>query len=134
MPSCGTGVPYASHTELSSGAVSELRPAAFTAARIFLTSAFLVAIAAPYFESSLDHVLGAQRRDLVLRIAQLLQHLVGVLAEERRAQDFGGAVRHLDRVADGEVLAARRMVDLDDGPRRAERRLLRDLLHRQDRP
>ncbi len=48
--------------------------------------------------------------------------------------DLGRAVGHLDRIADRQVLAARRMIDLDDGAGLAQRRLLGDLLHRQDRP
>ena len=42
-------------------------------------------------------------------------------------------VGELDRVADRQVLAARRVVDLDDGAGVAQRRLLGQLLHRQDR-
>ncbi len=56
-----------------------------------------------------------------------------MLAEQRRALHVGRAVGHLDRIADGQVLAARRVIDLDDGAGLAQRRLLGDLLHRQDR-
>ena len=41
--------------------------------------------------------------------------------------------RHLNGVADGEILAARGMVDLDHGAGLAQGWLLGDLLHRQDR-
>ena len=61
------------------------------------------------------------------------QDFVGVLAKERRTPHVGGRVRQLDRIADGQVPAASRMIDLDDGAGRAQRRLLGDLLHRQDR-
>ena len=40
-PSFGTLMPYASHTCLPSGAVSELRPAALTESRICLTLVLL---------------------------------------------------------------------------------------------
>ncbi len=56
-----------------------------------------------------------------------------MLAKERRARDVGRAVGHLDRIADGQILAALRVVDFDDGARLAQRRLLGDFLHRQDR-
>src|SRR5262249_36216867 len=46
-PSFGTGMPYASQTSLPSGAVSELRPSAFAALRIFLTSVLFFAIVLP---------------------------------------------------------------------------------------
>src|ERR1700758_4497583 len=72
--------------------------------------------------------------DLRLAIAELLaEDFLGVLAEQRRASHFGDRVRHLDGVADGEVFAARGMIDLDHGAGLAQRRLLGDLLHRQDR-
>src|SRR6516225_5787658 len=41
--------------------------------------------------------------------------------------------RRLDGVADGQILAARGVIDLDHGAGLAQRRLLGDLLHRQDR-
>src|SRR5215471_12191447 len=46
-------------------------------------------------------------------LQHLRQDLMGVLAQERRALHLGDAVGKLYRIADGEVLAARRMVDLD---------------------
>ena len=54
--------------------------------------------------------------DLARRELQHLgQDLVGVLAQQRRALHLGDAVGELDRVADRQVLAARRVIDLDDG-------------------
>ncbi len=47
--------------------------------------------------------------------------------------DLGDRVGELDRVADRQILAARRMIDLDHGAGVAQRRLLGQLLHRQDR-
>ena len=44
-PSFGTGMPYASQTSLPSGAVSEVRPSAFTLSRICRTAVLLFAIA-----------------------------------------------------------------------------------------
>src|SRR6266581_2410837 len=82
----------------------------------------------------LDGALGAKRRDLRRVVAQFRKNLLGMLAEQRRTLDLGRAVGELDRVADAEVLAARRVVDLDDGAGLAQRRFLGDLLHRQDRP
>src|SRR5262245_32812325 len=61
------------------------------------------------------------------------QDLFGVLAEQRRPRHLAGRVRHLDWIADGQILAARRMIDLDHRAGRAQRRLLGDLLHGQDR-
>src|SRR5260221_10510888 len=73
--------------------------------------------------------------DLRLAIAELLaEDFLGVLAEQRRASHFGDRVRHLDGVADGKILAALGVIDLDHGAGLAQRRLLGDLLHRQDRP
>src|SRR3546814_544565 len=72
--------------------------------------------------------------DLLLAVAEdIAQDLLGVLAEQRRALHVGRRVRQLDRVADGQVLAALRMVDLDDGAGRAQARLLGQLLHGEDR-
>src|SRR5215468_9959810 len=72
--------------------------------------------------------------DLRRAIAELLaENFLRMLAEQRRASHFGDRVRHLDGVADGEILAARGVIDLDHGAGLAQRRLLGDLLHRQDR-
>ena len=75
----------------------------------------------------------AQRGDLIRAVAELCEDLVGVLAEQRRALHVGRTVGHLDRIADREVLAARRVIDLDDGAGLAQRRFVRDLLHRENR-
>src|SRR5262249_15505185 len=72
--------------------------------------------------------------DLRLAIAELLaEDFLGVLAEQRRASHLGDRVRHLDGVADGKILAARGVIDLDHGAGLAQRRFLGDLLHRKDR-
>src|SRR5262245_57637904 len=80
---------------------------------------------------------GARRLDvgdLAVGIAEhLLEDLLGMLAEQRRALHVGDRVRHLYGIADGEVPAAHRMVDLDHGAGRAQRRLFGEFLHRQDR-
>src|SRR6185437_6595769 len=80
--SFGTGMPYASQTSLPSGAVSEVRPAAFTLSRMLLTAALSCAMNDSSVSGS-DCALGAQRLDLLARIAELGQHLIGVLAEQR---------------------------------------------------
>src|ERR671937_2954105 len=68
-------------------------------------------------------------------VAELLgENFFGMLAEQRRAFYFGDRVRHLDRIADGQILAARGVIDFDHGAGLAQRRLLGDLLHREDRP
>ena len=73
--------------------------------------------------------------DFARRIAEhLAQDFLGVLAEQRRALHLARRVRQLDRIADGQILAARRMIDLDHGAGLAQRLLLGDLLHREDRP
>src|SRR5213596_3558896 len=97
--SFGTGMPYASQTSLPSGAVSDVRPSAFTWSRIRLTSVLLFAMiisldierggasrATDHHSSDCrsDHLVGAQRRHRVLAVAKLGEHFVGVLAEERR--------------------------------------------------
>ena len=46
-----------------------------------------------------DGALGAHCGHVVGAEAQLRQHFLGVLAEQRRARHFGRAVAHLDRVA-----------------------------------
>src|SRR5262245_18765760 len=66
-------------------------------------------------------------------LEHVLQDLVGVLAKQRRALHLGDRVRQFDRITDGQVLAARRMIYLDDSSGLAQRGLLGDFLHRQDR-
>src|SRR3984957_7248599 len=126
----------------ASGAVSALRPAARawssslrTAARSCGGCCAPLAATRPTALSceTSNHLFGAQRRDFVDAEAKFGQHLVGVLPEQRRALDLGGAVGHLDRVADRQVFAAGRMIDLDDGAAGAQRGFSSQLLHRQDR-
>ena len=57
-----------------------------------------------------------------------------MLSEKRRPPYLGYGIRHLDRIAHGQILAAAGVIDLDDRAGLAQRRLLGDLLHRQDRP
>src|SRR5205085_6787027 len=71
--------------------------------------------------------------DLVGRVAELAQHLLVVLAQERRAFHIGRRGRQLDRVADRQVLAARGVVDLDHRAGGAQGGVLGQLLHGQDR-
>src|SRR5688572_30114220 len=61
------------------------------------------------------HADGVEGRDPVGAVAQFREHLVGVLAEQRRPGDLGLQVGELDRAADRQVLAALLVVDLDDG-------------------
>src|SRR5690606_37618539 len=82
---------------------------------------------------SLNCVLGVHGGNLLGRIAQAGQHFVRVFAEQRRALDFRRQVRKLDRAAHGQILAARLVLDLDDGTRLAQRRVLGDLLHGEHR-
>src|SRR5258707_10662603 len=73
-------------------------------------------------------------RHVVIGEAQNLpQDLVGMFAEQRRARDLGRAVRHLDGIADREIFAALGMIDLDHGAGGAQRLILDQFLHRQDR-
>src|SRR5215468_12768347 len=69
---------------------------------------------------------GARRLDLGdlrLAIAELLaENFLRMLAEQRRASHFGDRVRHFDGVADGKILAARGVIDLDHGAGLAQRR------------
>src|SRR6478609_6856165 len=70
-----------------------------------------------------DHFLRSQRRDLVLAVPELSQHLFRMLAKERRACDVGGAVGQFDRIADRQILAALGVIDLHHGAGCAQRRL-----------
>src|SRR3954470_364149 len=73
--------------------------------------------------------------DLRLREAEdVAEDLLRVLAQERRAGDLGGRIRQLDWIADRDVLAPRRVVDLDERAGLVERAVLDDLLHGEDRP
>src|SRR6266542_6476785 len=142
-PSFGTGMAYASQTSLPSGAVSEVRPSAFTVSRMRRTAVLSCAIVVSFIDRSgdvrrrglkpdSDRARRAQLFDLLLAVPQLREHLLRVLAQQRRARHLGRAVRHLDRIADRQILAALRVIDLDDGSGLAQRRLLGDLFHRQN--
>src|SRR5712691_6046874 len=99
-----------------------------------MTDCWLRRLGARAFLRRRDRARRLDLGDLRLAVAELLaEDYLGVLAEQRRAFHFGDRVRHLDRVADGEILAARGVVDLDHGAGLAQRRFLGDLLHRQDR-
>ncbi len=74
-----------------------------------------------------------QLDDLVFAVAELTQHVVGVLAQERRALDLGREGRKLHRAADGPVRAAHLVRDLDDGPDALQERVVFDFLHGQHR-
>src|SRR6202041_3255603 len=52
------------------------------------------------------------------------QDFLGVLAEQGGTLHLADRIRHLDRVADREIFAARRMIDLDDRAGLAQRFLL----------
>src|SRR5579885_2498476 len=56
-----------------------------------------------------------------------------MLAEQWRALHFRDRVGELDRIADGQVFAARRMIDFHDGAGLPQRRLFGKLFHRQNR-
>src|SRR5215468_5773692 len=99
-----------------------------------MTDCWLRRLGARAFFRRRDRTRRLDLGNLRLAIAELLaEDFLGVLAEQRRAYHFGDRVRHLDGVADGEILAARGVIDLDHGAGLAQRRLLGDLLHRQDR-
>src|SRR2546423_11172087 len=95
----------------ASGAVSALRPAALAWSRILRTALLSCAILSPVS----NNLFGSQRPDFGVAQAELGEHLLRVLTEERGAPDLGEAVGHLDRVAHRQVLAALGMIDLDDG-------------------
>src|SRR5438105_14033037 len=56
--------------------------------------------------SSSDGLGRLKLADLLAAVAQVRQHLLGVLAQQRRAGDLGLQVRELDRAADSKVGAA----------------------------
>src|SRR5436190_1773822 len=82
-----------------------------------------------------DRARGLDIGNLGGAVAELLgENFFGMLAEQRRAFYFGDRVRHLDRIADSQILAAFGVIDFDHSAGLAQRRLLGDLLHREDRP
>src|SRR5258708_3467899 len=80
-PSFGTAIPYASHTILPSGAVSAVRPSAFTVSRTRLTSVRLLIVFFSQEAVVSDDFVGAQRGNLIRAVAEFRQDLVGVLAK-----------------------------------------------------
>src|SRR5271166_1805324 len=60
-----------------------------------------------------DRPFRMQRRDLVLAVTKPVEDLVGVLAEQWRPLHLDRRVGELDRRAELDVLAARRMIELD---------------------
>src|SRR5581483_9824125 len=76
----------------------------------------------------------AHRLDGVGIIAEPGENLVGMLAEQRRAAVLDRRIRQVDRHADLDIAAARRMVELDQHLAGIERLVLVDVLYRQDRP
>src|SRR6266478_3547777 len=88
--------------------------------------------AARWFGGS-DDLLGMQLADLLGAIPQLRQHLVGMLAEQRRAGNLRGEARELDGATDSEVRAALLLLHLDHAAAGAQRRIVGDLPHGQHR-
>src|SRR5262249_34555688 len=66
-------------------------------------------------------------------VPERVEHLVGVLTEQRGARDTGLEPGELDRAAHGQVRPATLLLDLHDGPALAQRGVLGDLLHAQHR-
>src|SRR5450759_1800872 len=62
------------------------------------------------------------------------QYLVGMLAQQRRALHLGDRIGQFDRIADAQIFSAGRVIDLDHRTGLAQRLVLGDLLHRQNRP
>src|SRR5205823_12124320 len=111
------------------------------AGRVLQKSALLVRrqpLSAPWGgegETAVDHrglngPFLVQRGDVVLAVAEPVEDLVGVLAEEWRALHLDRRVGELDRRADLHITAARRMVDLDQEAALVERPVLVNVLHR----
>src|SRR5690348_4387183 len=67
--------------------------------------------------------------DLLLAVAELLQHFLGVLAQQRRRRDLGLEIRELDRAADRQVSAAHLVRHFDDRAGLAHRFVIGQLLH-----
>src|SRR4030095_17197745 len=76
-----------------------------------------------------DRLLFVQLDDLVFAVSQLTQHLVSVLAQERRAGDLRREFRKLHRAADGPVRAAHLVRDLDDAADLLQKLVVLELLH-----
>src|SRR5437879_11104029 len=126
----------------ASGAVSALRPAALAWSSILRTALSSYPMLSPALHrprrkprrrAGSNDLFGSQRPDFGLAQAELHQHLLRVLTEERGAPDLRDAVGHLDRIAHRQVLAACGMIDLDDGAGGAQRGLRGQLFHGQNR-
>src|SRR5437899_5241879 len=76
-----------------------------------------------------DDVLTVQLGDLFSAVAELRQHFVGVLAQQRGSGDLGREAGELDRAADREVAAAPLLLHLDHAAAGAQGRIVGDLLH-----
>src|SRR5215831_3685085 len=64
-------------------------------------------------DTCLDRPFLVHRRDLVLAVAEPIEDLVGVLAEQRRTLHLDRRVGKIDRRADLDIATAGRMVDVD---------------------
>src|ERR1043166_5961497 len=80
-----------------------------------------------------DRTGGLDVINLARGIADQLEDLLRVLAQQRRALHLGDRVRHFHRIADGQIFPAGRMLDFAYRAGLAQGRILGDLLHRQDR-
>jgi hypothetical protein len=77
---------------------------------------------------------GAQLRDIRRRVTQLRQHLVGMLAEQRRPRDRNLAVGQADGIGHGHEGSALGMLHLDQGAALAQRGVVVQILHAEDGP
>src|SRR5207237_3688078 len=68
-----------------------------------------------------------------LKAEYVLENFVGMFTQERRALHLGDRIRHLHRIANGEVFAAAWMIDLHHRAGLTQRRFLGNFLHRQNR-
>src|SRR2546427_5857457 len=78
-------------------------------------------------------VLTVQFGDLFSAVAELRQHFVGVLAQQRGSGDLGREAGELDRAADREIAAAPLLLHLDHAAAGAQGRIVGDLLHGKHR-
>jgi len=74
-----------------------------------------------------------QFRNLRGGVSEFTQHLVGVLAQERRALDLRREFRKLHRATDRPVRAAHLVRDRDDGPDALQKLVVLEFLHGQHR-
>src|ERR1700741_830114 len=72
--------------------------------------------------------------DLLLRVPEDgTKNFFGVLTKQWRPSHLRNVVRHFDRIADREILAAPGVIDLDHRAGLAQGLIFREFLHRQDR-